>query len=211
MFNQMLAGVACCRDSAVKSSRQLCAFPDSQQTRQCPPRQNDVVPIVGPSTLKVAMASCPRYAAEVRRTTMTASSIAGSPACRHPRSAGACSNAGLRVVQAVRVVPVVRVVRLVRVAAPLDRPSPPVQTGSWAVARPGRPSATSSRLSAGDACPSDCAHQSSRSPWCDRRRLTVSIAMSYRLASGEQFVAVAVGGGEPCGIAEQIFAFTLRR
>jgi quinoprotein glucose dehydrogenase len=35
--------------------------------------------------------------------------------------------------------------------------------------------------------------------------------MSYRLASGDQFVAVAVGGGEPWGVGDHIVAFRLRR
>jgi quinoprotein glucose dehydrogenase len=35
--------------------------------------------------------------------------------------------------------------------------------------------------------------------------------MSYRLASGDQFVAVTVGGGEPWGVGDHIVAFRLRR
>jgi hypothetical protein len=35
--------------------------------------------------------------------------------------------------------------------------------------------------------------------------------MSYRLASGDQFIAAAVGGGGAWGVGDYIVAFRLRR
>ncbi len=35
--------------------------------------------------------------------------------------------------------------------------------------------------------------------------------MSYRVASGEQYVAVAVGGGGAWGVGDYVVAFRLRR